>query len=275
MSQAGGHLRFKALALATVLGGLLPAVFSASVADPVGLAGAFFGWSLAMYLFAAFGTLVAALTFGRGEPVRPAWGLLSASYLVLAASRVLLGPRASGLYEAVQRGPWLDTLANIASSAMAVTGFLLLARAWRVSGLDGSTRPARVAARLAALLVAAALAGPDLVARLPAALGGDPSAVGDVVTDLLDGSLFVVAVPVLRAALGLGGGLVSWPWLLLTASVIAWLGYDANAVYGAAAGLDARTVRVAEEMLRSLGAGFAFSAGVAQRWVMTELRRLR
>jgi hypothetical protein len=275
MSQAVGHLRFQALALATVLVGLLPAAFAAAIAEPVPLVGAFFGWSVATYLFAAMGTLVAALTFGRGEPVRPAWGLLAVSYLVLAGSLVLLGPRSSGLHEAARRGPWFDAAANIASSAMAVTGFLLLARAWRASGLDTSSRAARVAARLAALLVAAALAGPDLVERLPAALGGDPTALGDVVTDLLDGALFVVAVPVLRAALGLGGGLVSWPWLLLTASLFAWLGYDANAVYGAAAGLDARSLRVAEEVLRSLGAGFAFSAGVAQRWVMTDLRRAR
>jgi hypothetical protein len=80
----------------------------------------------------------------------------------------------------------------------------------------------------------------------------------------------VVAVPVLRAALVLGGGLVAWPWLLLTASLVAWLGYDATAVYGGAAGLDHRTVRVVEEVFRSLGAAFAFAAGIAQRWVMTE-----
>jgi hypothetical protein len=122
---------------------------------------------------------------------------------------------------------------------------------------------------VAALAVAAALAGPDLLVRFPVALTGDVLAVGDVITDLLDGALFVVAVPVLRAALMLGGGLVAWPWLLLTASLAAWLGYDATEVYGAAAGLDALTVRVVEEVFRSLGAGLAFSAGIAQRWVMT------
>ena len=68
----------------------------------------------------------------------------------------------------------------------------------------------------------------------------------------------------------LGGGLVAWPWVLLTASVAAWLGYDAVAVYGDAAGLDGRTVRIAEEVFKSLGATCTLTAGMAQRWVMTD-----
>ena len=86
MTRARSHLRFQALALATVVVGLLPVTFAASVAEPVPLAGAFFGWSVALYLFAAMGTLVAAASYGRGELVRPAWALLSASYLILATT---------------------------------------------------------------------------------------------------------------------------------------------------------------------------------------------
>jgi hypothetical protein len=276
MSQVRQDLRFQALALAALVVGLLPAPFAASVADPVQLAGAFFGWAVAMYLFAAGGTLVAALTFEPGEPMRPGWLLLSVSYLVLAPALIRMGPKADNLYEATQRAPWVASVTSIASGALAVAGFLVLSRAWRASGLDTTSRAARVTARLVALAVAAAMAGPDLVDRLPAALKGDVLAAGDVITDLLDGGLFVVAIPVLRAALVLlGGGLVAWPWLMLTASIMSWLGYDAIAVYGGAAGLDARTLRVAEEVLRTLGAAFAFSAGIAQRWVMSDAARLR
>lgn len=276
MSQARRNLRFQALALAALVVGLLPAPFAASVADPVQLAGAFFGWAVAMYLFAAGGTLVAALTFEPGEPMRPGWLLLSVSYLVLAPALIRMGPKADNLYAATQRAPWVASVTSIASGALAVAGFLVLSRAWRASGLDTTSRAARVTARLVALAVAAAMAGPDLVDRLPAALKGDVLAAGDVITDLLDGGLFVVAIPVLRAALVLlGGGLVAWPWLMLTASIMSWLGYDAIAVYGGAAGLDARTLRVAEEVLRTLGAAFAFSAGIAQRWVMSDAARLR
>lgn len=273
MSQARRHLRFQALALFTLAVGLLPVPFAASIGDPVQLAGAFFGWAVAMYLFATGGTLVAALTFDRDAPMRPGWLLLSASYLVLIPALIRMGPKPSGLFQAAQRAPWVALLGSVASGALAVTGLILLSRAWRASELDTSSPTARNVARLAALVLAVALAGPDLVERLPAALGGDVMAAGDVITDLLDGSLFVVAMPVLSAALMLGGGLVAWPWLLLLSSVMAWLGYDAVDAYGAAAGLDDRTVRIAEEVLRTLGAAFAFSAGIAQRWVMTDALR--
>jgi hypothetical protein len=276
MNPARRHVRFQALAVAALVVGLLPAPFAASIADPVQLAGAYFGWAVAMYLFAAGGTLVAALTFEPGEPMRPGWLLLSVSYLVLVPALIRMGPKAGGLYVAAQRAPWVASITSIVSGALAVAGFLVLSRAWRASGLDTTSRAARVTARLVALAVAAAMAGPDLVDRLPAALDGDVLAAGDVVTDLLDGSLLVVAIPVLRAALVLlGGGLVAWPWLMLTASLAAWLGYDATAVYGAVAGLDVRTLRVVEEVLRTLGASFAFSAGIAQRWVMSDAGRLR
>jgi hypothetical protein len=269
MSQDRPHLRFQALALCALAVGLLPVPLAVSVAEPVQLAGVFFGWGIAMFLFAAGGTLVAALTYDRGEPMRPGWLLLSASYLVLVPGLLRVGPNATGLYGALQRAPWIAFLTNVASSALAVAGFLVLARAWRALGLDTTSRAGRLGARLAALVLAAALAGPDLVEKFPAALGGDVMAAGDVITDLLDGALFVVAVPVLRAALALGGGLVAWPWALLTAGLVAWLGYDAAEVVGAVAGLDDRTVRLIEEVMRSLAAAFAFSAGIAPRWVMT------
>jgi len=273
MSQVDRHTRFRALAFFTLALSLLPAPLAASIADPVQLGGAYFGWAAALYLLASGGTLVAALTFGRGEPMRPAWLMLSASYLVLVPALLGIGPKPDGLYEAVQRAPWVASVASMVSGTLAVTSLFLLARAWRATGLDGTSRAARVAARLVALAVAVLLAGPDLVERLPAALQGDVLAAGDVVTDLLDGGIFVVAVPVLHAALLLGGGLTAWPWGLITASLVAWLGYDATALYGAAAGLDPRTLRVVEEVLRTMGAGFAFSAGVAQRWVMTDAVR--
>jgi hypothetical protein len=270
MTRSHRHLRFQALAFAALVVGLFPAPFAASIASPEQLAGAFFGWAVALYLFGVGGTLVAAVTFDRGEPMRPGWLLLSGSYLVLAVGTLRMGPDASGLYQAAERSPVVATLTSGISGALAVTGFILLARAWRASGLDTSSRRARLGAQAVALLVAVAMAGPDLVERLPAALTGDVSAAGDVLADLLDGALFVVAVPVLRAALALGGGLVAWPWLLVIASLAAWLGYDATGTYGVAAGLDAHTVRIIEETLRTVGAGCAGAAGIAQRWVMTD-----
>jgi hypothetical protein len=275
MTHGNPHRRFQVLAVSMLLMGLIPVPFALNIPSPHQLAGAFFGWAIGMYLFATFGTLVAALTYERGEPMRPGWLLISASYLVLVPVLLWVGPKPSGLYGEVHASPWLASVGSIVSGALAVTGFLLLSRAWHALRLDGSSRAGRLVAPLMALAVAAALAGPELVERFPEALKGDMAAIGDVITDLLDGALFVVAVPVLRAALALGGGLVAWPWVLLTASLVAWLGYDAAAVYGGGAGIDDRTVRVIEEVMRTLGAAFAFAAGVAQRWVMTDAVRDR
>jgi hypothetical protein len=262
------HRSFRYLALASLVVGLVPLAFAASLDDPQALSGAFFGWTVAMYLFATGGTLVAATSFAPGEPMRPGWLLLSASYVALVPARLLAGASGGGLYDAGVRHEVVVTILSVLSGALGVAGFLSLARAWSETGLDTSSRAARVALRLAALVVALALAGSDLLRRFPDAAAGDPLAIGDVITDLLDGALFVVAVPVLRASLALGGGLVVWPWGLLTISLLAWLGYDAAVVWGGSLELSPRLARSLEEVMRSSGAGFAFSAGIAQRWIM-------
>jgi hypothetical protein len=268
MNHATRHHRFQALAALAVLIGVVPLLLALKIADGRALAGAFYAWTVALYLAATTGTLVAALTFDRGEPMRRAWLLVSASYLLLIPSRALRGINPSGLFDAEAPALLSTAILGSASGVLVVVGIMLLARAWRSSGLDQGSRAARVVARLVALALAAALVVPDVLDRLPVAMTGDLLAAGDVLTDLLDVALLVVAVPVLRAALGLGGGLVAWPWVLLTGSLVAWLGYDAT-LYGVAAGFDPRTVRIAEEVCRSFGAGLAFAAGVAQRWVMT------
>jgi hypothetical protein len=265
------HRPFQALAAAALLVALAPLAFGALLRDPAQLAGAYFGFSLAAYLWAAAGTLVAAHTFARGEAMRPGWLLLSLGYAALVPGRLLAGPGWAGLGEASERLPMLLAAGNVASSALVLGGFLLLARAWRSSGLDLTSPASRMLMQAGALALSVALAGPDLVERSPAALGGDPLAVTDVLTDLLDGALFVVAVPVLRAALALGGGLVAWPWALLTLSLLAWLGFDASLTWGDALGLSPRNGRVLEEVMRTLGTTAVLAASLAQRWVMSPL----
>jgi len=273
MSRANPHAPLQALALSAVLVGCLPAVLAAAVADPLPLAGAWFGLTVAGYLCAAGGAMVAAFSFVAGDAQRPGWLCLAGSWLVLVPARLVGGPVWSGLVDLPQRASLALAAASVGSGLLAVAGFVILTGAWRDSGLDQSSRRSRVVLRLLALAAAAALAGPDLVGRLPAALHGDAGALGDVITDLLDGALLVVAAPVLRAALALGGGLAAWPWAFLTAGLVAWLGYDAMAALGDLVGLAPRAVRLWEETFRALAAVGTFSAGVGQRWMMTELRR--
>lgn len=268
MPLRSSHRPFQLLAATTLAVGGLPLVFHLSLPAPAMLAGAYFAWTVAVYLAAAGGPLLAGTTFAPGEPMRPGWLLLAASYAVLLPGRLLTGITARGLVEAPVRSAAALSATSIASGALAVAAFMLLARAWRASGLDLTSRPTRVVLRMVALGVALALAGPDLVDRFPAAARGDAMAIADVITDLLDGALFVVAVPVFRAALALGGGLVVWPWGLLTLSLLAWLGYDASVIWGEAVGLTPRTARVLQEVMRGVGAVSAATAGLAQRWVM-------
>ena len=268
MAALHPHRPFQTLALAVALTGLVPAALAVALPEPLQLAGAFYGWTLAVYLWAASGTALAAATFAPGEALRPGWLLLTASYLVLLPARLASGAGMGGLGLAEDRFPALVSALGILSAALGLVGFLALVRAWNASGLDLTSRASRVVLRLAALAAAAALAGPDLVERFPAAAAGDPLAITDVVTDLLDGALFVAAAPVLRAALALGGGLVAWPWGLLTLSLLAWLGYDAAVSWGDALGLSPRAGRVLQESMRTLGASAAYAAGVSQRWLM-------
>jgi len=275
MSPHRPHAPYQALALAALLVGFLPVVFGLVIKDPGQLAGAWFGFSLAGYLWAAGGALVAAFTFASGDAQRPGWLCLAASYLVLLPARLLLGPSGEGLpgLGSQEGAPWNVLLTTSVSGTLTVTGFVILTRAWRDSGLDTTPPALRIALQLGALLLAGALAGPDLVQRLGPALHGDLEALGDVVSDLMDITVLVVAAPVLRAALALGGGLVAWPWIFLTAGLVAWLGYDGMAVL-----LDdaaPRSARVGLEAFRSLATAFAFAAGVSQRWVMTRVRRGR
>jgi hypothetical protein len=51
-------------------------------------------------------------------------------------------------------------------------------------------------------------------------------------------------------------------------------GYDALAVMGPGLGLDAHASRTGAELFRALGCLYGFSAGLAQREVVGQLRRL-
>lgn len=265
------HARYRLLAVTVALVALVPLPLAWAIRDPAQLAGAYFGWGLALWVAAAGGAVIAATTFREGEPQRPGWLLLGGAYLAFAAIVLFVGPRTAHLLPPDPAGsPWAIFVSNVLWSALSVAGYLVLSGAWRGSGLDPTSPTAHVVSRVIAFGIAAVLAGPDLVERFPVALQGDPVAIADCLTDVLDGALFFVAVPVLHAARALGGGIVAWPWLFLTASVAGWLGYDAIAVYGEAIGLDPRGIRVGEEVMRTLGGVCTLTAGMAQRWVMLD-----
>jgi hypothetical protein len=83
------------------------------------------------------------------------------------------------------------------------------------------------------------------------------------------GDIFSLAliVPVLLTTLALRGGLLSWPWGLMTASQFGWLLYDASATLRLFVVIEPATATMWSEMFRALACTYCFAAGLAQRAV--------
>jgi hypothetical protein len=73
---------------------------------------------------------------------------------------------------------------------------------------------------------------------------------------------------VLLTAIAMRGGVLTWPWALMTASLILWLLYDAVSILEhALPGHDA--ARIARETCRALACATEFAGGLAQARVLS------
>jgi hypothetical protein len=216
------------------------------------------------------GFLAAALAFRGGEYLRRAWLLSGGCMAFLLLRDVTLIPWFESLplpLEAVRGG------LVVAANAFQVVGMLLLARAWRVAGLEPPvTRARRLGLYLAAALVALAIAGPAVLQNLRALVGGELGSLVFTASGLGDIVSMVLIAPLLLTALSLRGGLLGWPWWLLTASMLGWLLYDAALVALPAWGAGERIIRTVSEAFRALGGMYGLTAGVAQAWVVHRTR---
>jgi len=219
------------------------------------------------------GSWAAALAFERGAYQRRAWFLIGGCMALLLTRDLTLLPffrRFDARNLALVAGV-LVALANLSQ----VVGTWMLARTWKVAqlALPGSASAQWLTVALVGLL-AAAFAGPSVLRSGGPLLQGDLSRAAVVFSALGDMvSLWLIA-PLLLTALALRGGLFGWPFALLTASYVAWLGYDALGVIGADLGLSAHASRTGSELFRALGCLFGFSAGLAQRTVVGRVRGL-
>jgi hypothetical protein len=92
------------------------------------------------------------------------------------------------------------------------------------------------------------------------ALVGAVSSAGDIFS-------LALIVPVLLTTLALRGGLLSWPWGLMTASQFGWLFYDATGTIRLFVQMEPATATMISEIFRALACVYCFSAGIAQRTV--------
>jgi hypothetical protein len=224
---------------------------------------------------ALIGALAAALAFERGEYLRRAWLLIAGCMaLLLLRDATLLPIGLDSMGE--RRLAALRGLLVVGANLSQIAGTWMLARAWKraalalpVSGLSQSLLVAAI------VVVVVAVTGPGVLHNAGRVESGDIAALTGLASALGDAiSLFLIA-PLLLTALALRGGLFGWPYSLLTTSYVAWLLYDAAVAMGSTLGLDPAGLRTVSEIFRALGCLFGLSAGLAQRFVVEEIRACR
>jgi len=212
------------------------------------------------------GSVIAALSFDRGEHLRRAWLLNGSCYAVLLLRDLLFGVwlvRESG-------EPWqyLEAVMVLIANAGAVTGVWMLSRTWQVAGIALPWSPLRrEIVRWIGIVVGLAIAGPTFYVSIDGALKGQVRAIVYAVSSLGDIFSLAFIVPVLLTTLALRGGLLSWPWGLMTASQFGWLFYDATGTIRLFVEMAPATATMWSEIFRTLACTYCLSAGIAQRAV--------
>lgn len=209
------------------------------------------------------GIVAAALAFDRGDYLRRGWAAWAGCYvLLLARDAVLLGAtHLSPLACDVVRGV-LVALGNVC----VVAGTWMLGRAWSVAGLEHpGSRGARRAAVALGIAATVVFAGPTFYVDVRDLVLGSAARYDMIASDLGDLLSLPLIAPVGLTALAVREGSLRWTWALLTASLLAWLMYDAvytvpDLFLGAPPSL--RQIAAQFDVLAGL---FACAAGLAQR----------
>jgi hypothetical protein len=212
------------------------------------------------------GSVIAALSFDRGEHLRRAWLLNGSCYAILLLRDLIFGVwlvRESG-----QPLQYLEAIMVLVANAGAVTGVWMLSRTWKVAGIALPWSPLRrEIVRWVGIVVGLAIGGPSIWFSLDGAMKGEVRAIVYVVSSVGDIFSLALIAPVLLTTLALRGGLLSWPWGLMTASQFGWLFYDATGTIRLFVHLAPTTVTMWSEMFRALACTYCFVAGIAQRAV--------
>ena len=208
------------------------------------------------------GSLAAAGRFACRDYLRRAWMLIGGSSLLLLVGDLTL---TTGVFSDRPWTPLANGILTVVANVSPIVGTWMLAHAWRVAGIElpGSVK-GRAAVRLLAIGLALAAAGTPAVIELRGLLDGDvshltslSSCVGDIVT-------FSMIAPMLLTAVALRGGLLAWPFALLTASLVSWLCFDATFALAPLAGASAADAKIVLEAFRALAFTFGGAAGFAQ-----------
>jgi hypothetical protein len=229
------------------------------------------GQRILVRILAAAGCFAAVSVFDRGDHLRRAWLSLGAGTIVILTRDVL---RLFPAFQPANAGPGEQVILSglgILSNLALLTGVWLLARSWRMASilLPGGRSGAVVMGVVTAVL-ALAVAGPGAVESAREVTGGNWNSLVLLVSAVVDVVSLCLIAPLFLTALSLRGALFSWPWSLVTASQLSWLFYDA------AAALDPGLVPAGlplPDVFRGLAGNYLFAAGLAQFFVVRQVRR--
>ncbi len=213
---------------------------------------------------ATLGCLIAATSFEWRDHLARAWAVQGLMYtlLVVRCAGLALG-FLTGSSDAVLADGILTSIANIGG----IFSTWMLARTGHMAGIDFVISPVlRRTAWALALVVAVTASGPGLLTAASNLAGGKSAALVSVASRTGDIFSFVLIAPLLLTTLALRQGLLVWPWALLTASALCWLGADfANAAF---LHLPNDQVGPLFDIFRFPACLFVMTAGIAQRWVI-------
>jgi hypothetical protein len=211
---------------------------------------------------ALLGCLLAALSYPRADLRFRGWGLQAVAFAILVVRDAVLH---RGLVGAAPVP--VETALLVTANASAVVGTWWLARAWQGRPVAGDHAAQRAMLRTAAVLIAVFITAPSLSMRIRELATGSPGALIGVAAVLGDILCLSMVAPVALTALSSRQRGSSWPWTLFTASLFAWLCYDATFMLSALVSAGAHIFWVMGEMFRVFACLSAFAAGLAQHWL--------
>ncbi len=219
------------------------------------------------------GCLLAALKFKPGDYLRKAWLWLVACAFFINFYNVIPVIAWMGA-DQVQIGLF-QGICNAFGNTSAVVGIVMLSRAWRIAELElPGPEWAQLFVQLIAVALALILAGPAAVYSLGRVLDGDYFAIEWLSSALGDIICLGLIAPLLLTALALRGGVLSWPWIFQTLSLMGWLFVDAiMTVLPQFYGTEPGQMNTLSEVFRIWANLFGFLAGLAQRLVVDQVRK--
>jgi hypothetical protein len=226
------------------------------------------GQLLLVRALAIAGCFAAASAFGKGDHLRRAWLWLAWATILVLVRDLLRFP-----IEIVPDGgwgQWLVTGLGVLSNFALLAGTWMLARAWKLAAITlPGGRGGAALVTVATAVLALVVVGPAVWRHAQSLAGGEWGQLVLLVSAVVDILAVCLIAPLLLTAMALRGGLVGWPWALVTASLVCWLLYDGAADVQ-------RMVSVGfplTDVFRGMAENYLFAAGLAQRFVVQHVRK--